>query len=218
MELGEVFKSKVKIIGESKWSLCDFILCVPVDLWLRKVIVNGSNRLPRRCRAAANIRNVRFYDEWHCSPTECPIDLHLRPNHEQRFVSTIFCMLEQDAFQVSNRSSQGPLNYSLTLCGYMRADKEFMRLLNKVGITASYQSSLRIKNAAIYQHIEQGAFSQTALSAFHTISVDNVNVHASHSVAVHGKTYHGFNGNAAQAVIYNVAFNLIKFLRTRTQS
>ena len=123
MELGEVFKSKVKIIEESKWSLREFILCVPVDLWRRKVIVRGSNRLLRRCRAVANIRNVHFYDEWPCSPTECPVDLHFRPNHEQRFVSTIFCMLEQDAFEVSNRSSQGPLNYSLTLCGYMRATK-----------------------------------------------------------------------------------------------
>ena len=189
MELGEVFKSKVKIIDESKWSLLDFILCVPVDLWRRKVIVGGSNRYVGVGQQQTSGTYIFMMNGPAVRQSVQLTFISARIMSIESCVQYSACWSRMILIFRTNRA-KGLWNYSLTLSGYMRADKEFMRLLNRVGITAYCQSSQRIKNVAIYQQIEQGAFSQTARSAFRTIAVDNVNVHASHSVAVHSKTYH----------------------------
>lgn len=161
--------------------------------------------------------NNRSYDmEWPCNPLECPDDLRHLPSRELSFIISIYQLLEKRVFIRTARRARGPVTTSLSVVASVNTTVSFLSVLNVLGITTSYQYIDTMRHDTIDDWKECGPFTTLAPGAFVAVGIDNINMRAKNSLAVHGGTYHGFDGLAMQAMNCNESFNFDAYCKSRS--
>lgn len=104
----------------------------------------------------------------------------------------------------------------LALFSSVNTTVSFMSVLNRMGLTTSYQYIGNKRRETIEDWKEFGPFTTLSPGAFVAVDIDNINMRSTNSLAVHGGTYHGFDGLAMQAMNCNESFDFGEYCRSRS--